>query len=382
MKNKLTFFLLCLANIAVSFNFAALAAIVPIMSDDLGLPVISVSRILHYYMIPYGLGALLYPPLVRRFNFKTILAGCLLTYAVSNFLCVIFSYLPLILAARILQGLAAASVVPLTLIIIGRFFEKEIRGRSVGLFFSVSFMASLVGIVVSGFVSWRWLFTIPAGLSAVGFVAVCLLSSEIFSQREEGKIDYWSVFNQEEVLKVFVYVFMISFLYHGVHKWLGVYLSQIYGLKQSAVSFYFMLIAIGGAVGQNIGGHLTDKKGRFLSCLIGVLVLAFSTMLLYFKFPLVILGIIFLGFAVGWTIGHNGVSTILTDFPDEKRSEIAGLNSAVRFFSGGLGFFCGGAFVQKNFALTFLGYGLLMLVMAIFLKYIIPQDATAKVAKI
>ena len=378
---RLVFVLLCLANITISFNFAALAAVIPVMSESLGLPAVSVSRILHYYMIPYGLGALIYPPLTRRMTYKAILLGCMFFYTTANFVCGFAVHLPVILLSRIVMGIAAAGIIPLTLMIIGKFFEKEIRGRMVGLFFSTSFAASLVGIILSGMTSWVWLFIIPGCWGALTLAAIGIFSEKILLQKEEGGIDYWNVIHRQEVAKVFLYIFMISFLYHGVHKWLGVYLNHVYGLKQMAISFYFMVLAVSGAIGQNIGGYLTDKKGRFISCLIGVLMLSATTMLLYFKLPLVVLGVALGLFAIGWTIGHNGVSTILTDFPDEHRAEIAGLNSAVRFFSGGLGFFAGGAFVEKIFGLTFLGFGVLMLMETVFLKYIIPQDNTTKEAR-
>jgi hypothetical protein len=76
--------------------------------------------------------------------------------------------------------------------------------------------------------------------------------------------------------------------------------------------------------------------------------------------------------SVCWTIGHNGLSTVLADFPDEDRPIIASLNSAVRFISGGLGFQFSALFVGASFGLTFLGIGILILLLAYILKYIIP----------
>src|SRR3989338_2490512 len=159
---KLSFVLLCLANITISFNFAALVAAVPAISRDLLLPDILVSRILHYYMIPYGLGALLYAPLARRLNYRVILICSLILYGLMNFVCATTDNLNVMLAGRIFMGLAAASIIPLALMMIGHGFEKEVRGRLVGMFFSTSFIASLLGILVSGVAPWRWLYLIPA----------------------------------------------------------------------------------------------------------------------------------------------------------------------------------------------------------------------------
>ena len=78
--------------------------------------------------------------------------------------------------------------------------------------------------------------------------------------------------------------------------------------------------------------------------------------------------------SIGWTIAHNGISTVLTDFPDTYRSELAGLNSAVRFFSGGIGFYLSSGFMQTNLPLTFFVIGCLLLSQVLFIHKIIPQS--------
>ncbi len=367
-------FLFCLANIAISFNFAALAAAVPMMSRALQQSENVVSQISAYYMIPYGLGALFYVPLARKISFKLILAVAMAVYGILNFVCAATIALPIILLARVVMGLAAACVIPLCLIAIGRVFEKETRGRMVGLFFSTSFIASVAGIAVSGLCSWQWLFIVPGCLGLLAAIFIVMSRDVVMAPNEAPPVDYIKVLRNGSIRNILLFIFALSFLYHGIHKWLAVYLHRQYGLEQWYVSLFFILIALTGVVGQNIGGWVTDKLGRKVACYWGVLILAFSTMLLFGKYSLVVLSGILVMFSVGWALGHNGVSTVLTDFPEENRGEIAGLNSAIRFFSGGLGFFIGGPFVEKNIAMTFLGFGVLMLASSVFIKKIIPTS--------
>ncbi len=373
-EKKISFFLLCLANLAISFNFAALAAVVPAMSRDFALPAVDVARILHYYMIPYGLGALLYAPLAKRFSYKTILSVTMLVYALSNGVCALTKSLSMMLAMRILMGVAAASVIPLTLMVIGQFFEKEVRGRMVGMFFSSSFVASLLGIALSGVEDWPWLYAVPAMMALVAAGSFVFYPSSILGAKEQSMLDYGRLANNARLREIFIFIFLISFAYHGVQKWFGVYLDKVYGLPQWQISFYFMLIALSGAIGQNIGGYLTDKKGRLFSTRWGVLVLSLATMALAIKFSLWLLGLVFCFFSIGWTIGHNGISTVLTDLPSDYRSEIASLNSAVRFFSGGVGFFVGGTFVESHFGLTFFAFGMMMLMSGLLIGRIVPKE--------
>lgn len=278
------------------------------------------------------------------------------------------------LIARILMGVTAASAIPLGLMIIGELFEKKIRGRLVGVFFSCAFIASLAGIALSGVANWRWLFFIPAILGILSATGFLMFGSDLLNRVHIGHINYLRVLKNIKARNIFIFIFAISFLYHGVHKWYGIYLSRVYHLNQFEISVCFIVAALGGLFGQLLGGVLSDKKGRLVSCLVGIMGLSVGTMLLVGTYPIMILGAILLLISMCWTVGHNGVSTVLTDFSDRDRPMIASLNSSVRFISGGLGFCVSSFFVEKNFGLTFFVIGVLMLLLSIVIKRIIPQQ--------
>lgn len=358
--------------ITISFNVAAIAAVIPVISIDLGLPDFQVSRIIPYYLMPYGIGALIYAPLTRFVTYRVVMVVSMVLFAVTCFVCGSVQSLEYFLIARILMGITAASAIPLGLMIIGELFEKDVRGRLVGVFFSCAFIASLAGIALSGIASWRWLFYVPAGFGIVLAAGFLIFSSDLLNRVHVGHINYLRVFRNIKIRNVFIFIFAISFLYHGVHKWYGIYLSRIYDLNQFEISVCFIVAALGGFVGQLLGGILSDKKGRLISCVVGIIGLSVGTMLLLGEYPVVVLAMILVVISMCWTVGHNGVSTVLTDFSDCDRPMIASLNSSVRFISGGIGFWVSSFFVEKSFGLTFFVIGVLMLTLAFFLKRIIP----------
>ncbi len=321
------------------------------------------AQIVPFYMIPYGLGALLYAPLTRFVSYRTILTAAIGVYAVSSLICGFSRSLETILVAQIGAGIAAASSTPLSLMIIGDLFEREVRGRLVGVYFGCSFLASTVGMFFMGLVHWRWLFFIPAVLSVVTLLAFGFLKSDLLKRKHTASIDYGRAWRDKDIRRVFLFIFAMSFLYHAVHKWYGIYLNQEYHLDKLAVSWILIFVALTGLFGQQIGGYLSDKKGRLKACQAGMLALSLGAIFLGGHYPVLILILILGLIGMGWTISHNSVSTTLTDFPDEDRPIIASLNSSVRFVSGGLGFSLSKFFVEKNFSLTFLGIGCLMLIL-------------------
>ena len=316
----------------------------------------------------------MYAPLANRFSVKVIMIVTMFLFALTNYLCGRVTEINDFLILRLIMGVVSAAVVPLSLILIGKIFEQEMRGRLVGLFFSCSFFASITGIALSGIASWRWLFFIPAALGFLTALFILIVKTDLLG-KISGRVNYLNVFTNTKIRNILIFITLISTLYHGVDRWLGVYMHETYHLPQLTISFLFGLIAVSAAVGQNVGGHLTDKIGRLFSCRLGIYMLAAATMLLSVHVPMIVLAGILIIFAMGWTIGHNGVSTVLTDFSDENRSEIASLNSSLRFVGGGLGFLVSGIFVQKSFEMTFLVIGILILALSFILKRIVPTNS-------
>ncbi|HLF18567.1 MAG TPA: MFS transporter [Candidatus Omnitrophota bacterium] len=373
-EKRFVYVLLCLASFTISFNLAAITAAIPVISSDLNLPDFLVAKIIPYYYIPYGLAALIYAPLTRFFSYRSVLTVSMVFYAGACYFCATVAELNFFFLGRIAMGITAAGVIPLGLMVIGEFYEKNIRGRLIGIFFGCTFVASLLGVILGGFADWRWLFTAPAILGGLLSLLVSLCPSSILRQKHLGHINYFQSLGNSSILRVFLFIFAISFLYHGVHAWYGVYLNRVYHLDKLAISIFFIITLIGGFVGQLLGGVISDLKGRKAACYMGVIGLGLSTIFLYTTYPLFALAIILFSIPMCWTIGHNGLSTVLTDFPDEDRPIIASLNSAVRFFSGGLGFQVSSLFVEQSFRLTFLGIGILILLLSFILKYIIPNN--------
>ena len=79
--------------------------------------------------------------------------------------------MPLLIAARAVQGLGAGAVLPMSMTIVGDIYTVEERARVQGFIASVWGMASIVGPTLGGvfsdFLSWRWIFFINLPLGAL-----------------------------------------------------------------------------------------------------------------------------------------------------------------------------------------------------------------------
>lgn len=365
---RTTFWILCLEGAVLSFNVAASAAVVPSISKDFGVSAFLAGRAVWFYMLPYGMAALLYGPLIRWLDAKRVELVCLFCFSLANLFAGLAKSINALFLARFLMGLFGASVIPLALIIISRKVESQKRGRKVGIFFGSSFIASLLGLFLSGIVNWRWIYLIPCLLGFILWLHMYFYLPSFAPEKSSMQFNYLAALKNKTLLAIFSYIFMVSLLYHGVQQWLGVYFYRSFNLHQFVISMLITLTSLSGIFGEVLGGWFADILGRIKTVNLGILLMLFSILfLILLKVGVIfVLALIMIIWGLGWTFNHAGLSTILTDLPDEFLNESASLNSSVRFISGGLGAALGGWLFTKSFPLGFIIFGSGLLALLFF----------------
>lgn len=371
--NKRTFFILCLEGAVLSFNVAACSALVPAIAKDFVVSPFIAGKIIWLYMLPYGVAALFYGPLARALDAKKIELVCVFLFSLANLLAYLSRSIFTLFVARFFMGFFGASVVPLVLILIARQIPAQSRGRYVGLFFGASFLASLLGLVLSGILPWRMIFLIPAVSGLLLGTMMYLYLPSFASIISVWRINYPQALRDKRVISIFTYIFLISFIYHGVQQWLAVYFSWEFLFSQFVISMLITLTSLSGVFGEILGGRLSDKQGRIKTINLGIVFMILSALLFIFHSWLFVLAGILIIWGLGWTFNHVGITTILTDLPSEFLNEGASLNSGVRFVSGGLGVALGGVLTQKSFALNFAVFGACLVILLCFTSRLLAE---------
>lgn len=347
----------------MSFNVAAAAALIPSIAKEFGVSLFITGKIVWLYMLPYGIAALFYGPLVRVFDAKKIELVCFFLFCLANLLAALSKNIATFFLARFLMGVFGASVIPLVLILIANYTQPIHRGKLVGAFFSSTFIASLLGLSLSSILPWRMIFLIPAVFGFFLWIHMYFYLESFKTDAQTLKINYLSALNNRGVISIFTYIFCISLFYHGIQQWLSVYFSKNFNLSQFAISMLITLTSLSGIMGELIGGWFSDLLGRIKTINAGIALMALCAFLLIFKLPIIILASIMLIWGLGWTLNHAGLSTLLTDLPREFLNEAASLNSSVRFVSGGIGAVLGGFLIEKSFIASYLIFGLALIVL-------------------
>jgi predicted MFS family arabinose efflux permease len=373
---RTTFVLLCLEGGVLSFSVAATAALVPSIAREFALSQFLVGAAVWLYMLPYGISALLYGPLIRRCDAKTVELWCFALFLAANVLCGLAPSIEVFLAGRFLMGVFGASVIPLAVILIAQESAAQERGKQVGIFFGATFTASLAGLLLSGLLPWRWNYLLPAVFGVLVWIHIAMYMPRFPVQAGDKASRYLHAFGERAFQRVFAYIFLVSLIYHGVQQWLGVYFSTRFGWPQLTISLLVTLTSLSGIFGEVLGGFMADWHGRRRTIALGAGLMAVSAFLLVFRMPVWCFALVMLAWGAGWTFNHAGVSTVLTDMPQKHLHEAASLNSSVRFLAGGLGAACAGLLLQRSFETGFFVLGALLLALVWLSGKFFPASRT------
>ncbi|TDB83802.1 MFS transporter [Actinomadura sp. KC216] len=214
--------LACAAQAIVSLDMAIVNVALPSIQRDLGFG----HGGLQWVIVAYGLllgGFLIYGGRTTdRFGRRRIYLAGLAVFTGASVLAGVATDPGYLIAARALQGLGAALIVPAALSLLAVTFpEGRERNRALALFGGVGGMAASVGVVASGLLTagpgWRWTFyiNIPVGVVLILLAAMFLAVDRLSDRRP--RLDLPGAITVTGGLLLFVYA-----LHHGtVHGWLS-----------------------------------------------------------------------------------------------------------------------------------------------------------------
>jgi EmrB/QacA subfamily drug resistance transporter len=145
----------------------------PRMQRDLHVGLASLQWTLTAYNIAFAAGIITAAAVGDRFGRRPIFSIGLALFTVASAACALAPDAPELIAARIVQGLGAAIVLPLSLTILTTAFPVQRRGMIVGIYGGLAGLAVALGPIIGGAVTqgidWHWIFwiNVPIGAAAL-----------------------------------------------------------------------------------------------------------------------------------------------------------------------------------------------------------------------
>lgn len=191
-RQRQILFAMCSALIAVVASVSGLNVAQQDLAIDLGASQSQLLWVINGYTM--ALAALLLPigAIGDRWGRKPILLGGLGLFIGANLMGALSSTTGMLLTARVVAGVAAAMIMPVTLSVITSSFPAEQRARAVGIWSGFAGAGGILGLFVSSFVvdylTWPWLFAMPI-LIASAAAAMTVKAVGNSREHQEGRFD-------------------------------------------------------------------------------------------------------------------------------------------------------------------------------------------------
>jgi EmrB/QacA subfamily drug resistance transporter len=145
----------------------------PRMQRDLHIDISTLQWTVNAYGIAFAAGIITAAALGDRFGRRLVFNSGLALFTLASAVCALAPGAGELIAARTVQGLGAAVVLPLSLTILTTAFPRGKRGMIVGVYGGLAGLAVALGPIVGGAITeaidWHWIFwiNVPIGLAAV-----------------------------------------------------------------------------------------------------------------------------------------------------------------------------------------------------------------------
>jgi len=173
---SIALFMVVLDNLVVS-------TALPVIRVDLGATIEELGWTVNAYTLTFAVFLLTGAALGDRFGRRRMFAAGVSLFTAASAAAALAPSMDALIAARAIQGLGGALVMPLTLTILSDAFPAERRGVALGIWGAIGGVAIASGPLVGGAViegiSWQWIFwlNVPVGLLLVPLAVARLRES-------------------------------------------------------------------------------------------------------------------------------------------------------------------------------------------------------------
>jgi len=377
-KKRSTFALLALAVSAFAIGTTEFISVglLPLISDDLQIPVTTAGLTVSLYALGVTFGAPILTSVTSRMSRKTLLLWIMIIFIIGNSIAACAPSIAILLIARIISAFSHGVFMSIGSTIAADLVPENRRASAISIMFTGLTVATVTGVPLGTFIGqqfgWRIAFAV---IVIVGIIA--LLSNSILIPANLKKATRTTFSDQLKLVTNgrLLLVFIITALGYGgtfvVFTYLTPILTNITGFKEGTVAIILLVYGIAIAIGNMIGGKVSNQnpiKSLFYMFIIQAIVL----FVLMFTAPFKIAGLISI-FLMGLFAFMNvpGLQVYVVMLAERFVPSAVDVASAINIaaFNAGiaLGSFLGGVITDSIGLIHTTWIGSLMVLLAVFL---------------
>lgn len=337
---------LCIAVFLVFFQGYMVAPLLPHLAQVFGVSVQNIGLIVPAYFLSYGAVTLFYGPLSDRIGRLPVIGACLSAFAILTGLTA-FAHSPSqLIWIRLLAGLSAGGITPISVGLVGDLFPYRERGQALGLIFGAvaggMACGSTVGALLDPWIGWRGLFVLVSVVTLAVLASAASLRDVMVKMPGGPPASGSLVRSILELLRsgraqrTYIYVVLFGLFQSGVYTWLGLLFSRRYGLGDVGIGLALLGYGIPGWLFGPALGRASDRWGRNWTIPVGIAISGLAAITLSFTVPVILAAVIVTVLSFGCDITQPALAAIVTDLTP-KRGLAVGVFAFSLFTGFGLG---------------------------------------------
>ncbi|MDP3400722.1 MAG: DHA2 family efflux MFS transporter permease subunit, partial [Brevundimonas sp.] len=271
---------LALANFLAVLNMTIANVTVPNMAGALGAGTSQGTWIITAYAVAEAITVMLSGWLSARFGAVRVFSLSVVLFGVASLLCGLATSLPMLLAMRVLQGMAGGPLMALSQTLLLRIFPKEQAMQAMGLWAMTTLLAPVVGPVLGGWItdnwSWQWVFfiNVPMALAfgaiawgllkryeaslvklpvdKIGFLLLVVWVASLQIMLDEGKDLDWFASDKIRVLAAVAVIGFFAFLIWELTEKNPIVDLRVFRHRGFSASMLVLALAFGAFFGLNV----------------------------------------------------------------------------------------------------------------------------------
>lgn len=344
-ESRASLLTLAAAAFLVSADARVIDPLLKIIAAEFHVSNASAALTVSAYALPYGLCQLFFGPLGDRLGPLKVMATMMALFAVGTMACAFVPNLPAFIALRLLTGVVAAAIIPMSIAYIGDKFPYESRQSALGRFMSALMLGQILSATLGGVFgehfSWRSIFLL-FGVAALLVSAVLTRAARRFpAERKERHFSLAAIlamFAAPNARLVFTSVFIEGvFVFGGLAYLATSMLERFTFLGPSQVGLMLAGYGVGGLFYAVTVKKLVPQIGERGILLLGGALLCSAYLVIGWLgvWWLFIPGMILYG--MGYFTMHGTLQTRATEINPKARSTAVSLFAFIFFLGQGIG---------------------------------------------
>ncbi|HEX6345716.1 MFS transporter [Umezawaea sp.] len=258
-------YLLAAGAFTVGTSGYILSGLLPAVSRELDVSLSTAGQLLTVFALSYAVAAPVLAALTGRWNRRELLVVALAVSALGNVLSALAPNYPLLMAARVVSAVGAAAYTPAATLVATALTAPEHRGRAVATVFGGLTFSLIIGVpagsLLGGSIGYQGVFALVGAASLIAAVIVRLGVPQVAAPPVVSIRERFAVAADRRVVPVLGMTVLACLAAFSVFTYISPLLATTAGVHGTVISLLLFAYGVGGAIGNSLGGRLTDRFG-------------------------------------------------------------------------------------------------------------------------